>query len=112
VKSHDPRTFAQSARPLSGPVVAENGAVVALPWHESLSTMGTRETIDALEWCVMSLGDDAATIRDTVRETASLLGVEYVDQADVEPTLGGRASVLLRPSPGHRGMIGCPWRRR
>jgi len=85
---------------LSGPLVAENGAVVALPWHESLSTVGTRETIDAHEWCVMAVGDEAAIIRDAVRETAVQLGVPHIDQADVESTLGRRASVLLRPVPG------------
>jgi len=85
---------------LSGPLVAENGAVVALPWQDSLSTIGTRETIDAREWCVIAVGDEAASIRDAVRDCAFQLGVSSVDQADVESTLGRRASVLLRPVPG------------
>jgi len=86
---------------LAGPVVAENGGVVALPWHELLSGVGVREVIDARTWCVIEVGDPAAVLRDEVGAGARATGVTWVDQDDVEPGLGRRASVLLRPPAGH-----------
>ncbi|HNV73167.1 MAG TPA: HAD hydrolase family protein [Gemmatimonadaceae bacterium] len=90
----------QRALGLQGPVVAENGAVVAWPWHESLRTYGTQEEIDGCTWCVRHVGRPASEIREASRSAAHAAGVAYVDQADVEPTLGRRCSVLLRPVPG------------
>lgn len=85
---------------IEGPVVAENGAVVALPWHASLRTFGAYEVIDSRAWCVHVLGIPAMEIRDALQQAARAVGVAYLDQADVDPSLGRRASVLLRPTPG------------
>lgn len=82
---------------IAGPVVAENGAVVAFPWRESLHAVGVPQVIDGRPWCVMSLGAPAHVIRHEVRATALALGVAYVDQQEVEPMLDRRCSVLLRP---------------
>lgn len=86
---------------ITGPVVAENGAVIAFPWRESLHAFGVPQVIDGRPWCVMSLGTSAAALRDEVHTAALALGVAYVDQRDVEPTLDRRCSVLLRPPAGH-----------
>ncbi len=83
-----------------GPVVAENGAVVALPWHELLASAGTREEIDGRSWCVLTLGVHEDVLRADVQEAARTTGTPYVDQRDVESTLGRRCSVLLRPVEG------------
>lgn len=85
---------------ITGPVVAENGAIVALPWQDALRDVGARETIDDREWCVIVLGATAGALRDDVRRAARATGVPYIDQEDVEPTLGRRCSVLLRPVVG------------
>lgn len=86
---------------MTGPVVAENGAVVAFPWRESLHAVGVPQVIDGRPWCVMSLGASADSIRRDIRDAALALGVAYVDQQDVEPTLDRRCSVLLRPPAGN-----------
>ncbi len=83
-----------------GPVVAENGAVVALPWHEQLESAGVREEIDGRSWCVLTLGLQEDVLRADVQEAARTTGTPCVDQCDVEPTLGRRCSVLLRPIDG------------
>ncbi len=85
---------------IEGPLVAENGAVMAWPAAAALWDVGARETIDARSWQVVLIGASAQTLRAEVREAAQRLGTEYIDQADVEPTLGRRCSVLLRPVPG------------
>lgn len=85
---------------IAGPVIAENGAVVAFPWRESLQAVGVPQVIDGRPWCVMSLGVPAPVIRDDIREAALALGVAYVDQQAIEPRLDRRCSVLLRPAAG------------
>jgi mannosyl-3-phosphoglycerate phosphatase len=80
-----------------GPVVAENGAVVALPWSESSSLSGARNLIDNREWRVIKVGDSAAAIRDVIRSNAAELNTSYVDQFDIDASLGRECSVLLRP---------------
>ncbi|MEP7382928.1 MAG: HAD hydrolase family protein [Gemmatimonadota bacterium] len=85
---------------IAGPVVAENGAVMAWPAAAALSDVGALETIDARSWQVVLIGASAEPLRRVVREAAQQLGTEYIDQADVEPMLGRRCSVLLRPVPG------------
>lgn len=85
---------------ITGPVVAENGAVVALPWHESLRAFGRCETIDGREWCLRSLGSPASELRADVRRAALAHGIAFVEQEDVEPALGRRCSVLIRPADG------------
>jgi hypothetical protein len=50
---------------------------------------------------VVELGVPAAVLRREVQEVAQAVGVSYLDQEMVEPTLGRRCSVLLRPVPGH-----------
>lgn len=90
---------------IDGPVVAENGAVVAWPqtaWPSaaSLSEVGAPETIDARTWQVALNGTSAEQVRAEVEEAARRLGTEYIDQAHAEPTLGRRGSVLLRPVAG------------
>ncbi len=91
----------QRALGIDGPVVAENGAVIAMPWAAAGTLPGTREVIDDREWCVLRRGPSAEAIRDVVRATAAGLGTPVVDQIDVEPTLGRDCSVLVRPAPGH-----------
>ncbi len=85
---------------ISGAVVAENGAVVAWPSTPALAGVGVRATIDARSWQVVLIGASAEALRSQVEEAARSLGTEYIDQASVEPTLGRRCSVLLRPVPG------------
>ena len=87
----------QRALGIDGPVVAENGAVIALPWRESDSLPGTHEVIDELEWRVIRLGSSAASIRDVIRSNAASLRTPFIDQSDIHPTLGRECSVLLRP---------------
>jgi mannosyl-3-phosphoglycerate phosphatase len=89
---------------ISGPVVAENGAVVALPWDDRLRDAGIREVIDDRIWCVIPLGAPAARVRADVQEAARARDVRYVDQGEDDASLGRGYSVLLRPVPG------APWR--
>lgn len=83
-----------------GPVVAENGAVVAWPTEAALSGVGVHETIDARSWQVELIGASAEELRGALQEAAQRLGTEYIDQADVDGTLGRRCSVLVRPVEG------------
>ncbi len=83
-----------------GPVVAENGAVLGWPAGKSLSGVGVHETIDARSWHVELIGTSAEELRGAVQEAAQRLGTDYIDQADVEPALDRRCSVLLRPVAG------------
>lgn len=85
---------------LEGPVVAENGAVVAWPSAPALSGIGVPEVIDARSWQVVLIGTSADELREGVQEAARRVGTRYIDQADVEPSLGRRCSVLMRPEPG------------
>ena len=85
---------------IEGPVVAENGAVIAWPSTDALSSVGLREEIDGRPWRVALLGMPADELRAEVREAAQRLGTAYIDQEEVEPALGRRCSVLLRPIPG------------
>ena len=85
---------------IDGPVVAENGAVIALPWSQSTSLPGVREVIDEREWRVVKLGATATSIRDVIRSNAAALQTRYIDQLDIEPALGRECSVLLRPEAG------------
>ncbi|MCC6928195.1 MAG: HAD hydrolase family protein [Gemmatimonadaceae bacterium] len=85
---------------ITGPVVAENGAVVAFPWDDRLQGVGPREVIDDRAWCVIALGVAADLVRSAVQQAAETLGVRYVDQRDVEATLGRRRSILMRPVAG------------
>jgi len=85
---------------IDGPVVAENGAVMAWPSTDSLSSVGLREDIDGRAWRVAFIGMPASALRAEVQGAAQRLGTTYVDQEDVQPTLGRRCSVLLRPIPG------------
>lgn len=85
---------------IEGPVVAENGAVVAWPSAPALSGIGVQETIDARSWQVVLIGTSADRLREAVQEAARRLGTRYIDQADVEPSLGRRCSVLMRPEAG------------
>ncbi|MBK6487490.1 MAG: HAD hydrolase family protein [Gemmatimonadetes bacterium] len=85
---------------IDGPVVAENGAVMGWPSTDSLSSVGLREDLDGRAWRVVLIGMPASELRAEVREAAKRLGTTYVDQEDVDPALGRRCSVLLRPIPG------------
>lgn len=85
---------------LSGPVIAENGAIVALPWRPSLADEGARELIGGREWCLVTLGSPASALREELRSAAVSLGVQYVEQPDRGNALDRRCSVLFRPSQG------------
>lgn len=85
---------------IEGPVVAENGAVVAWPAEAALSGFGVPATIDARSWQVRLIGASAEELRGAVQEAARRLGTEYIDQAEVDPTLDRRCSVLVRPVGG------------
>lgn len=84
---------------LEGPVVAENGAVVALPWSDAIADVGVREEIDGRVWCVVAVGAPAPELRADARAIAASLGVAFVDQGDVEPGVGRRYSLAVRPLP-------------
>jgi mannosyl-3-phosphoglycerate phosphatase len=86
---------------IEGPVVAENGAVVAWPSSPALLEVGAQETIDARSWQIELIGTSAERLRSSVEEAARRVETEYIDQSDVEPTLGRRGSVLVRPVAGH-----------
>jgi len=90
----------QRALGITGPVVAENGAVIAFPWHELHACCGSRDQIDGRLWCVITLGVTAASIRAAILREAAQLGLDFVDQLDVDPALDRRASVCLRPGYG------------
>lgn len=85
---------------LEGPVVAENGAVIAFPWNEALCDIGAYEVIDDREWCVVAVGAPAQELRAEARGIATSLGIEYIDQGAVDPEVGRRYSLALRPAPG------------
>lgn len=85
---------------ITAPVVAENGAVVALPWDDRLHDAGPRELIDDREWCVLPLGIPADRLREAVQQAAHALDVRYVDQRDLDATTDRRHSVLVRPVAG------------
>lgn len=85
---------------IEGPVVAENGAVMAWPSTDSLSSVGLREDVDGRAWRVVLIGMPASALRAEVQAAAQRLGTAYIDQEAVEPTLGRRCSVLVRPIPG------------
>ncbi len=70
---------------IEGPVVAENGAVVAWPSVPALSEVGVTETIDARSWQIVLIGTSAERLRSAVQKAARRLGTEYIDQLDVEP---------------------------
>lgn len=82
---------------IDGPVVAENGAVIAIPWRDSGSPRGTRVVIDDRAWRVLKLGASADSIRDVIRSNAAALHAQFIDQSDIHPTLHRECSVLLRP---------------
>ncbi len=86
---------------LDGPLVAENGAVVALPWSDALSDVGAYEEIDGRKWCVVAVGAPVPELRAEARTVADSLGARYVDQGEAEPDIGRRYSLALRPPPGH-----------
>lgn len=83
---------------ITGPVVAENGAVAAFPWDPTDVVAAERQEIDGRAWWVAVLGWPEARLRDAVRDAAAQTGISYVDQVDVEPGLGRVASVLVRPA--------------
>ncbi|GMV08546.1 MAG: hypothetical protein AMXMBFR55_02800 [Gemmatimonadota bacterium] len=85
---------------LDGPVVAENGAVIALPWDEATGDLGAHEVIDDREWCVVAVGAPAQELRAEARAAAESLGTAFVDQHVAEPGVGRRYSLALRPAPG------------
>ncbi len=82
-----------------GPLIAENGAVVALHWDDSCHMTGAYELVDGVAWSILTLGDDATTLRAIVRDEANRLGICYVDQATLMPDVERRASVAIRPAP-------------
>jgi len=86
---------------VEGPVVAENGAVIAWPASDAPGAVGTSTMVDGRPWRVVELGVAAAVLRHEVGDVARDLGVPYVEQDSVDPTLGRRCSVLLRPVPGN-----------
>jgi mannosyl-3-phosphoglycerate phosphatase len=83
---------------IEGPVVAENGAVVAFPWEPPPPLRAQRTVIDDRDWWVAMLGWPAPELRAYVRRAADLVGIPFVDQEAVEPGLGRVASVLVRPA--------------
>ncbi len=105
---------------VEGPVVAENGAVMAWPASDvsasdatasnatasdatasdALADVGALQYENGRAWRVVELGVPASVLRAELRDAARTLGVAYVDQEEVEATLGRRCSVLLRPVPG------------
>lgn len=85
---------------LSGPVVAENGAVVAFPWDARWPNAGASMQVDDAVWSVIPLGAAADGVRHDVRRAAQALGVRFEDQHDVEPAVARHHSVLIRPFDG------------
>lgn len=85
---------------LDGPVVAENGAVVALPWDDTLREVGAFEEIDGRNWCVVAIGAPAQELRAEARTIATSLGTAFIDQGEVEPAVGRRYSLALQQAPG------------
>jgi len=89
---------------IEGPVVAENGAVVAFPWEPGPGLHAQGAQIDGRPWWVAVIGWPAGRLREHVRLAAQRRGIPYVDQDDVEPGLGRLASVLVRPAQAGAAM--------
>lgn len=87
---------------LRAPMIAENGALVALPPGWRGSRAGVRKRIAGVELRVVALGDSAGRIRPLVRRLAARAGIEVTEQRDLLPD-NGRAiarthSILVRES--------------
>jgi mannosyl-3-phosphoglycerate phosphatase len=85
---------------ITGPVVAENGAVVACPAASADNLIGEDAMYDGEAWIVVRLGVRADTLRQQLLEGVQRTGVPIVDQETVAPGLDRRCSVLFRPAPG------------
>jgi HAD superfamily hydrolase (TIGR01484 family) len=86
----------QRALGITGPVVAENGAVIGLPWDANDTAPASRTVIDGRAWSLIGSDETATSLQALVREAARAVGVSYVDQVDVEPMVDRRRSVALR----------------
>ncbi len=85
---------------IEGPVVAENGAVVALPWDDALREVGAFEEIDRRQWCVVAVGAPAQELRAEARTIAKSLGTAFIDQGEIDPAVGRRYSLALQQVNG------------
>lgn len=88
----------QRALGLHGPVIAENGAVIARPWDESVTQRGAPVAVGGQRWSVVTVGGDATSLRETVRAHAEVIGVAYRDQAIIAPWVDRQASVAIQPN--------------
>lgn len=85
---------------ITGPVVAENGAVVACPAVSAGNLIGEPATYDGEGWIVVRLGVPADSLRRQLIDAALRTKVSMVEQDTVSPGLDRRCSVLFRPAPG------------
>ncbi len=85
---------------LSGPVVAENGALVALPAAEHPHALGERCEVDGDEWIVVRLGLPAAVLEEALMTAAERHDVSITTQLATERLGDRRCSVLFKPAPG------------
>ncbi|MBK9410493.1 MAG: HAD hydrolase family protein [Gemmatimonadetes bacterium] len=87
---------------LEGPVVAENGAVIALPWHDALRPLGTREDIDGRAWCVSFLGAPAADLRGRSAGSCARRWRQFEGPGRTRAGAGPAVLALVRPYLVHR----------
>lgn len=93
----------QQALSLHAPLVAENGAVVAVPVGWRGGRAGVQRRIAGTDLRIVALGAPAARIRGIVRRSAAHAGVPIVEQRETLPdrgrSLGRTHSVLVRNQP-------------
>lgn len=85
---------------LNGPLVAENGAVVAVPDNELLRFVGARVVVGGRPFRVRVVGREAKRVRHHLRTAAASLGCPFVAQVTPATDTPRLASVLIRPTPG------------
>lgn len=87
---------------LVAPLIAENGAIIALPSGWRGSRVGRLRRIAETDWRVVTLGATGGRLRPIVRRCAARAGVTLVEQRDTLPDRGravGRThSILARDS--------------
>lgn len=85
---------------IAGPVVAENGAVVACPAVSAGNLIGEAATYNGEAWVVVRLGVPADRLRQQLRDAAQRTNTSLVEQDTVSPGLDRRCSVLFGPAAG------------
>jgi HAD superfamily hydrolase (TIGR01484 family) len=95
-------TQMQRALGLEEPLLAENGAVLAIPRPLGASDAGTTDILDERAWNVTLLGEPAPSLRSAVATIADAYSLR-VEYGAAEQVTARRASVLMRPTPEHRG---------